>query len=135
MPDAAPEHLEFLGIMFRSYSHMVWFSGSMIFGLLGGALAVWCYRARPVIETSRLVRILLSLVMLFHICASLSATFNAYLKVYVEHASPNGPLFSLDCIWWNALMTAYYVALVVVLTRRQRSRGPTKERMLDAQEA
>lgn len=120
MSTPAGEMLYFMGISFRSTSHMYWFQGSMTFALLSLASLVWCLRAQPARETLRLVLIYWSLVLLFHVGASVSASWVAYQKAIVLGQDPNGPLFSTDCIWFNAMMSAGYVTMIVWLRRLAR---------------
>jgi hypothetical protein len=111
------EHLELFGISFRSYSHLYWFLGSMTIALTSLAAYAWCRRQRPEVETTRLVWIFHSIALLFHAFACITASMNAYHKAIVLGEDPNGPLFSLDCIWFNALMTLGYLLLIRSLRR------------------
>ncbi len=115
--------LYFWGIGFRSLSHLHWFQGS-VFMLTASLIAsAWCLKSRPSKEHHNLVVIFLILTGLFHALAFLTASVSAYKKTYVLHQDPNGPLFSVDCIWWNALLTVGYVGLVAVLRRVRQPQG------------
>jgi len=112
--------LHFMGISFRSHSHMYWFQGSMTFAIISAASLLWCLRTRPPRDTLRLVTIYWSLVLAFHVFASTTASWVAYEKAIILGKDPNGPLFSVDCIWFNAMMSALYIAMIVGLRKVQK---------------
>lgn len=121
-----PESIWFLGIGFRSESHLYWFQGSMTFAMASLALFAYCVRGAPSDDTRRLATIYWAITLVFHALASITASVYAYKQIYWLGKSPNGPLFSLDCIWFNAMMTVVYVGLIAVL-RRTAKRAPELE--------
>lgn len=108
------EAVEFLGITFRSSYHMQWFVMTMIiFGaswvLFGICLVCKCYGA-PVIIWGILG------------IMSLSASMGAITKT--KWGTVNGPVYSVDCIWYNGLLMVIYFssAGIYVLLRDYRKR-------------
>jgi hypothetical protein len=98
-----------LGIHFRSVSHYHWFVGSMI--LLGLSLlcSVLEMDKRPV----DLMQSWWHWPVFCHAGTSVTA-------IFVTHfGQVNGPIYSVDCIWFNALMSLmnYFVFLFAMRLR------------------
>ncbi len=109
--------LEFLGILFRSRSHLHWFLGSVtMFTITVGSLA-WCLKARPEADKARLLTIFWFLALIFHLGAFVAASMNYYDKVVILNQNPNGRLFSTDCIWFNAMWIGIYAIILVFFHR------------------
>jgi len=105
------------GIDFRSAQHLYWFEGTSLVLLAGMAATGWTVWTRAPADTRRVLAIFLSLVGAFHVAVSVEAARRAWRAIHVTHTNPNGPLFSVDCIWVNALMAALYAASLLVLWR------------------
>lgn len=114
-PGGAP--ISFLGVDFRSVQHLYWFEGTTLVLLAGLAATAFVLWSRAPADSRRVLGIFLVLVGGFHGAVSLEAARRAWRAVHVTHTDPNGPLFSVDCIWFNALMAALYAATALVLRR------------------
>jgi hypothetical protein len=113
--------ISFLGIDFRSAQHLYWFEGTSLVLLAGLAATAWAVWSRAPADSRRVLAIFLTLVGGFHVAVSIEAARRAWHAIHVTHTSPNGPLFSVDCIWFNALMAGFYVvSLLTVLRARTR---------------
>lgn len=92
------EAVEFLGITFRSSYHVDWFIMTMT---LFGASLLWsvicllqrCYEG-PV-----MIWFLLGIVSLATFMSAISQT---------KFGTINGPVWSVDCIWYNGLLAGIY---------------------------
>lgn len=109
-----------MGIEFRSGQHLAWFAGTVL--VLGGALVAtaWILVRRGPADDRRVLGIFLSLVGAFHVAVSLEAARRAWRAIHVTHTDPNGPVFSVDCIWFNALVAGAYGAALWLLWRSRR---------------
>ncbi len=101
------EATEFLGITFRSPQHMHWFVMSM--GYL--VIVLSCVGIRSFLSGSFDKGGLLRWGIVYHLFTSLSAV------VITKFGTINGPVYSRDCIWFNALMAALYAVIWYVGTR------------------
>jgi len=112
------EEAEFLGITFRSSDHMQWFQMSMGLAIINFSGLVFRYATRhssnPFFSKITVLLVILMVgIILSHVMTSGVAVLNALVSV-VQHQNPNGPVFSIDCIWFNALMAGTY-AIVLYL--------------------
>lgn len=98
------EAVELFGITFRSEHHLHWFIMTMmLFGasLLCAAICMW----RKLYMGP------------FAIWGSLSfISFSTFMSAIVETklGMVNGPVWSVDCIWYNGLLTALYLSCIVI---------------------
>jgi len=94
---------EFLGIVFRSQSHLGWFQFSMaVFGIgmiTFGMVLLGCNSIRS------MTRGFFPFMRIFHFTASILAVF------MTRFGTMNGPIYSVNCIWFNFLMGTIYCTL------------------------
>lgn len=109
---------EFLGIVFRSEDHMRWFQMSMgfvvIIGLISifsATIAIW---KRPVGHRGFSIVLLLMVVAGgYHATAGILSAIHFVIMISIGR-DPNGPVYSVDCIWFNFSMAASYISILVV---------------------
>ncbi len=86
---------------FRNASHQYWFLGSMIVFLMS---LVFCHFSKSKDH--------FGVFILSHAVTAISAFF----KVLILKQS--SPVYSVDCIWFNALMAAVYIGLLFYKIKR-----------------
>lgn len=101
---------EFLWITFRSTSHMSWFFFTQAL--------FWCaivFAALQIVLTqSWSFKSLLGGLATWEFIVSLTAIF------VTKFGTINGPTYSIDCIWYNALMGTLYICLYFAATMLER---------------
>ncbi|MBI1957046.1 MAG: hypothetical protein HYS44_01130 [Candidatus Niyogibacteria bacterium] len=92
------EPIKLFGIVFRSSSHMLWFIMTMV--LLGEStvVSVICVR----------IKLYIGPAILFSFLGILSLTISIAAVGVTEWGTINGPKWSADCIWYNALLAGLY---------------------------
>jgi len=109
--------VKFLGIVFRSQSHMEWFQMSMTFLVIS---LIWYLAALVLSKRSQVVfftpGMLWVMFLGFHVMTMAEAL--AVVSVRFFKGVPlNGKMFSVDCIWFNALMAFIYVLLFLIVRK------------------
>lgn len=97
------ESVEWLDIVFRSPDHLIWFKMSLIL-FAGGFIAFLINFWKPRSSWHKLPGSL----AFFHLTASFLAI------IHTQGGTINGPVYSVDCIWFNALMGAIHTVLFLV---------------------
>ncbi|MDA2935975.1 hypothetical protein MYX06_02050 [Patescibacteria group bacterium AH-259-L05] len=105
----------FWGIEFRSVTHMEWFQTSieffvttiLLFMLMG--ILVKIGQAEP--ELLFIPVVFWVVLIFFHGLAS----FAAY--IITKGGAINGPAWSVDCIWFNALVAGVYIVFCLITAR------------------
>ena len=105
------EPIEFLGITFRSSSHLGWFIFTSIIGI-NCFLGAW--RVTPRTDHSEPWVVLVCLI-LFSI---LEFSISVFAISETESGTINGPEWSVDCIWWNAFLGFLLLILAIVIATR-----------------
>ncbi|KKR36716.1 MAG: hypothetical protein UW46_C0007G0022 [Candidatus Yanofskybacteria bacterium GW2011_GWF1_44_227] len=93
----------FLGITFRSASHLIWFVQSMVILLVS-----MIYYARKIFTSSREIESFSG--PTFYLTAFHGITILQAI-VHTRLGRINGPIYSVDCIWFNSLMVLVYLSL------------------------
>lgn len=103
------------GIEFSSAGHMNWFIFSMIcFGISTG----WCLITLGIKLIMRL-NIKLSSTSLYTTGWALGMTGHFWTSImaiiFTKFGTENGRIYSVDCIWFNALMGVIYMGLCLLV--------------------
>ena len=120
---------EFLGIVFRSENHMYWFWMSMSFAAIIGLISLCS--ATVAIWKRHVGSVGFSVAQALVVSGGVTYAifgFVAGIRFVVAISTgrdPNGPTWSVDCIWFNFSMAASCLIIfaVVYLLRRNFSRG------------
>jgi hypothetical protein len=87
-------------LTFRSQEHLKWFIMSMF--VFFGSLYVLSIAHDDV-----------PVFFLFRFCTITYAVVSLFAFVVTEGGKINGDVFSVDCIWFNALMSSVYLAILL----------------------
>ncbi len=99
------------GITFRSYSHWMWFRMSMWLFVVSWAYYFFALFLSKKFSGPASARVgLWRYLLFFHSVTSIEAIAVAAGK-YLTHHPVNGAMYSIDCIWFNALMAVCYFFL------------------------
>ena len=115
--------IEFFGIVFRSEQHLHWFFLTLIvFAVVVILLAVFYVIASSAEMEYQGKWMQFSVELCFAFCFSSLFTTTAAILIaaanFLRHMPVNGPVWSLDCIWFNALVAMIYFCLGKFLQRR-----------------
>ncbi len=95
--------VEFLGIVFRSPQHLGWFTMSMtVFAAMVGVLILCRILRTGPAET---LLVYAGGMLCGHTLVALSAV------IHTRFGELNGPVYSVDCIWFNTAMALAYAAM------------------------
>lgn len=103
MKEIGLEQVTFWGLSFRSASHMHWFQMSVVvFALSVLSLLVWFFFFRKSNDFLICPFVMWQLGFAIHVLQPPIAL------IVTRGGTVNGPIYSVDCIWFNALMACIY---------------------------
>lgn len=96
------EEIKFSGIKFRSYSHLSWFLLSLLAFLIS-----WLWYMVTENSLPHYSRMLWLCFLLFHSGTAIGAIISV-LTNCIKRLPVNGIIYSIDCIWFNGLLSIVY---------------------------
>jgi hypothetical protein len=104
------ENPTFLGVNFRSTAHLVWFFLSLAAMAMSLPAAFW-----PILQRRIGIGPDPNAVLQYPLGAHLGVALLAL--ILTRGGTREYRSYSVDCIWWNALMSAFYGAIMLVANR------------------
>lgn len=101
------ERVRFIGITFRSESHCAWFVASMFFFAVFVAI-IALFLFVPQMPKGAVI-IPCSMLFGFHLPTAAVALWQT------DYGRKNGPVYSKDCVWFNAAMAGIYIVFTVAV--------------------